>query len=67
MIHQDYLSEAMKTFLKELPDPQICASSTIQSEVDVKGEHIKFVAQKVKGKTGITWKVYPAERWQIRN
>lgn len=64
MIHQENLSEAMRAFLNELPDPNSSAISTIESEVDIKGEHVKFVAQKVKGGTGITWRVYPAEKWE---
>lgn len=64
MIQQEKLSEAMRAFLSELPDPNSSSMSTIESEIDIKGEHVKFVAQKVKGGKGITWRVYPAEKWE---
>jgi hypothetical protein len=59
MEQKDALNEAMNTFLKQLPDPQLNNSSTIIGEFTVLEQKVSFMAQKVKGKLGMSWKIEP--------
>ena len=58
-MHRDDLNEAMNAFLRQLPDPKRSPNSTIVAEMVVKGEKVKFLAQKIKGLAGLSWKVFP--------
>ena len=57
MRHRDNLSEAMEVFLRQLPDPNLTKTPTIVREIDVKGQKVKFTAQKSKGLSGMTWRI----------
>ena len=59
MQHRDNITTAMETFLKQLPDPKKSNTPTISASFIVKGQEVRFIAQRVKGLAGLTWKVYP--------
>lgn len=60
---KDELTEAMNTFLKQLPDPHLNNSSTIIGEFTVQEQKISLMAQKVKGQQGMAWKIEPI-KWK---
>ncbi|WP_207534716.1 hypothetical protein [Desertivirga arenae] len=49
---KDSVTDAMKAFLKHLPNPGICANSTIITERTVGSERLRFIAQKTKAASG---------------
>jgi hypothetical protein len=59
MQHCDSITAAVNAFTKQLPDPKRSISPAITALFVVKGEPVELIAQKIKGLTGLTWKVYP--------
>jgi hypothetical protein len=51
------ISEAMKVFLQELPDPKRSKESTIREDFLIKDEKVTLQAQKIKGAQGMCWNI----------
>lgn len=59
MQHRDNITTVMKAFMKQLPDPKLSNTPTISAQFIVQGEKVELVAQRIKGNSGFTWKIYP--------
>ncbi|MEJ6980393.1 hypothetical protein WG906_08020 [Pedobacter sp. P351] len=51
------LNEAIDLFLRELPDPNKTNDSTFTDDFLIAGSEVILKAQKVKGSTGMKWKI----------
>lgn len=51
------LDEAIDVFMEELPDPKRSDDSTFTDYFLVGGAEVMLKAQKVKGSTGMKWKI----------
>lgn len=51
------LNEAIDLFLRELPDPKRSNDSTFTDDFLIGGAEVILKAQKVKGSTGMKWKI----------
>lgn len=59
MERMESLTEAMESFMKQLPDPgKVQNISTISAWIEVNGQKNKLQAQKVKSSLGIRWEVH---------
>ncbi|MFD2163279.1 hypothetical protein ACFSJU_12810 [Paradesertivirga mongoliensis] len=56
---QQNIANVMTDFFNHLPDPLLSSSPAIFADVSVEGEPLKLMAQKIKGQSGLTWKVSP--------
>lgn len=59
MKHQQNIANVMNDFFNHLPDPLLSSSPAIFADFSIEGEPLKLVAQKIKGQSGLTWKVSP--------
>lgn len=55
---KDQVASTKDIFVRSLPDPVTCASSTITMEKSIGIRRVTFIAQKIKNSSGYSWNVY---------
>lgn len=54
----------MEAFMKQLPDPRLSNAPAISGRFIVQGEQVELIAQRIKGDSGFTWKIFRKPKHQ---
>ncbi|HEY0055469.1 MAG TPA: hypothetical protein VGB63_08945 [Pedobacter sp.] len=58
------MSTVMEAFMKQLPDPRLSNAPAISGRFIVQGEQVELIAQRIKGDSGFTWKIFRKPKHQ---